>query len=276
MIKVLNFDTFSDLMKVLKIFLTEVNLTFHPSGKLEITQLSDTRNFCFLTELHGLIEKTEDEQPIKMRVNIDQLLKVCKVITNTEEVHFTPKEETLLITALKNGKKIKHSVNLLEHVEDMATVKQIKKFATKEGDLSSTFTPYQLSEINENLALYDDRITVMFADNTVSLSSKSQAGSCSYDFTEDCAGVETINFGSKDFKAMYDNKLFQNICKITKILSIDYVDLEFLTTGVMFCNFNLSNTDYVKVTVSPYENLDEDDDDLSDDDSDDDSDDESE
>lgn len=264
MIKVLKFNEFFSLMKVLKIFLKEVNLVFYPSGKMEIVQLAETRTFCFLSELHGIIEKDEEREEMKMKINIDQILKVCKVLTNVDGIYFTPASEYLQITATKNGKKIRHKVNLLEYFDDVDVVSQIKKSSSVKSDLSATFTPYQLSEINENLALYDDKIIVEFNTDQVTLSSKSLAGSCSYEFTEDCDGIETIDFGKGKFRALYDNSLFQNICKISKILAIDYIDLEYRSTGVMYCVFTLSNNDYVKVIISPYEDV-EDEEELSDD-----------
>ena len=250
LIKLLQANLFINVFKILKLFsLDSVTLIFKKDGSLTVLESTRTKNIFIEICISDLYEKKIIKKTHKISILLDNILKIIGSFNYKSEITLDV-DESKDKAVIKYGKNIRHSLKLLntdEYHEQM--MKNISTAMEFDADNTIQLDFDLLNNINEQLKIYKDRILIDMTKDNIKLTSKDSCGGgeCTYEINKD---EEDNDFEIKnEMKLLYDGKIFEQLCKILKIINPESMVMNFNKQGRLLLNYDLDKS-YVNILTS--------------------------
>lgn len=248
LIKLLQPNLFINVFKILKLFsLDSVTLIFNKNGSLSILESTRTKNIFIEICIKKLYEKNIISKKQKISILLDNILKIIGSFNYKSEITLNVDEDKDKVV-LKYDKNIRHSVKLLntDEYHDQMT-KNIISAMKFDADNVIQLDFDLLNNINDQLKIYKDRILIEMNKDNIKFTSKDSCGECTYELDKK---EEEVDFEvKKEMKLLYDGKIFEQLCKILKIINPESLVMNFNHQGRMLLNYDLDDS-YINILTS--------------------------
>jgi len=239
-LKTVQASAFKSIFEVLKDVLNDVNIVFSPSGMNILTLDTARVALIDLTLASENFEEYECEREIVVGVNMSNLFKLLKIISNNDTLELNVVNRDALNIKIENAEKSSvttFNLKLLDINDDRIEMPDVPI------ESITTLTSVDFQRLCRDMGNISTNVMIHRSGNTLALS-------CKGDFADQSTSIECVEKTETDISGLYSLKYMNIFTKATSMSSKMQLRLNSIS-NFLILHYNVANLGHMEFYLAP-------------------------